>query len=159
MCIRDSMAHYIRLRYHWSEDDPAQRLYLPQNVPMPSYASCWATEESAHSTPNHHIEYIGQHWDIDRCSWPITFGYDIIEAKMTRLKVSTFLTMKLCHRMSPDEPQRRYTFYPFSVVCLCFSLSYCFLWTSWRFIPTASLWPMTFLFLNAFWFMSVECRS
>merc|ERR1711893_75516 len=57
----------------------------------------------AHSSSYHHIEYIGHNYDIHRCSWPITFGYDIIEASMARPIAPLLLTAKLCHRMCPDE--------------------------------------------------------
>ena len=65
----------------------------------------WPLAMSRSSHKYHHIEYSGDIDGINPCSWPITFGYGIIEAYMTRLDVSLPHAAMLWHRMCPDELQ------------------------------------------------------
>ena len=101
------MAHYIRLWYHRSVDGTAQRLFAPYSEAMPSYVSWWAPIWRATELSHHHNEYIEHHIQLNHCSWPITFGYGIIEACITRYYDSLYPTIEICHRTCPDGAQWR----------------------------------------------------
>ena len=97
------MAHYIRLRNYESEDDTAQCLIVSSSEVI-CHRMC--ADEVHRRLPTAHqitISSISYHWDINHCSKAITFGYDIVEAKMALLNVSLYPQAKLCHRMCPDE--------------------------------------------------------
>ena len=70
---------------------------------MPSFVSSYicGAVEIAHSSSDNHIEYTQRNGCKKRCSWPIRFGCDIIEATITPQYASLYSTIKLCHRMCP----------------------------------------------------------